>query len=78
MFGGDNTYDNALRTCWYNWDNFYDILNGLNQKLKRLVPFVLTIGNHDVGFHSLAAVQVNMKDKEEIPLHFLYNPQHKS
>lgn len=77
IFGGDNTYDNGLRTCWYNWDNFYDILDLLNSKLNRIVPFILTVGNHDVGYHALATVKTNMDDIDNMPLYFLYNPQHK-
>lgn len=78
MFGGDNTYDNGLRTCWHNWDNFYDIINQLSKKLNRLVPFILTIGNHDVGYHALAKVNTTMDDLDNLPLYFLYNPQHKT
>ena len=23
IIGGDIAYDDAMRTCWYSWDNFY-------------------------------------------------------
>ena len=25
FLGGDLAYDNAIRTCYYSWDNFYDM-----------------------------------------------------
>lgn len=74
IIGGDITYDDAMRTCWYSWDNLYDMLNETNFALKRLVPIILSVGNHDVGFNALSNVTVK-KDNETIPYYFLYNPQ---
>jgi hypothetical protein len=48
-----------MRTCYYSWDNFYKIFDTLNKKMDRLVPLILTVGNHDVGFDSMAGVQVD-------------------
>jgi hypothetical protein len=59
FFGGDNVYDDAMRTCWYSWDNFYWIFEELDMVLNRTVPMILTLGNHDVGFDSLATVKVS-------------------
>lgn len=59
IIGGDITYDDGMRTCYYSWDNFYDIFDELNNKLNRLVPLIMTVGNHDVGFDSMATVQLN-------------------
>jgi hypothetical protein len=66
-----------MRTCYYSWDNFYAIFDQLNTKLNRLVPLIMSVGNHDVGFDSMATVQLD-REPEEIPLFFLYNPQHLS
>lgn len=54
LIGGDIAYDDGMSTCFYSWDNFYDIFEGLNRNLTRIVPMVLTIGNHDVGFDALS------------------------
>lgn len=27
IVGGDNAYDDGMRTCFYSWDNFYDIMD---------------------------------------------------
>ena len=59
FLGGDLAYDNAIRTCYYSWDNFYDMFENVNKKLNRLVPMILTIGNHDIGFDATAAVHVS-------------------
>lgn len=74
IIGGDISYDDAMSTCYYSWDNFYEIFEGLNSKLGRLVPMILTVGNHDVGFDALATVTV--KPDKEGPFFFAYHPQH--
>jgi len=48
-----------MRTCYYSWDNFYNLFEDLNNKLGRLVPIIMSIGNHDVGFDSMATVQIS-------------------
>lgn len=35
----------------------------------------MTIGNHDVGFDSMSTTAISRED-EEVPLYFVYNPQH--
>lgn len=59
LIGGDIAYDDGMRSCYYSWDNFYDIFHHLNTKIGRLVPLVLTIGNHDVGFDALTNISLN-------------------
>lgn len=27
ILGGDNAYDDGMRTCYYSWDNLYDIMD---------------------------------------------------
>lgn len=77
ILGGDTVYDNGLRTCYYSWDIFYSMFKPVYIHLDRLVPLVLSIGNHDVGFDALDPVQLSLTN-EYIPLFFLYNPQHLS
>jgi hypothetical protein len=74
VVGGDIAYDDAMPSCYYSWDTFYQIFEGLNNKLGRIVPLVLTIGNHDVGFDALATVTVS--PNKEGPFFFAFHPQH--
>ncbi len=62
IIGGDNTYDDGMRTCWYSWDNFYALFDDLNKKLGRLVPIIMSVGNHDVGFDSMATVEISKSE----------------
>jgi hypothetical protein len=65
-------------TCFYSWDTFYDLMDILNDKLGRIVPLILTIGNHDVGYNALADVKINFNNIEKIPYYFSFHPQHTS
>jgi hypothetical protein len=51
-----------MKNCFYSWDTFYDLMDILNQKLDRIVPMILTIGNHDVGYNALADININFND----------------
>lgn len=75
ILGGDTVYDNGLRTCYYNWDIFYSMFEPVYEQLGRLVPIVMSIGNHDVGFDALDDVQISSTN-EYLPLFLAYNPQH--
>ena len=77
LLGGDTVYDNGLRTCYYSWDIFYSMFKPVYIHHDRLIPIVMSIGNHDVGFDALDDVQISSTN-EYIPLFFLYNPQHLS
>jgi hypothetical protein len=66
-----------MKNCFYSWDTFYYLFDVLNVKLNRIIPMVLTIGNHDVGYNALANVSVDFYDVENIPYYFTFNPQHK-
>jgi metallophosphoesterase superfamily enzyme len=76
IIGGDDAYDDGYKTCYYSWDTVYYLFEEINQKLKRLVPLVFSIGNHDVGYHALADVKINFDDVENVPYYFTFNPQH--
>ncbi len=78
ILGGDNAYDDGMSTCFYSWDNLYDIMAEMETHVGRIVPLVLTIGNHDVGFNALANVKIDMNNYDELPYYFMFNPQHKS
>lgn len=63
IIGGDNAYDDGMRTCWYSWDNFYSLFDDLNNKLGRLVPIVMSVGNHDVGYDAMATVSTSLEEE---------------
>lgn len=49
IIGGDIAYDNSFAYCYYSWDNFYAMVEKLghqNEAGGRLVPLILSIGNH--------------------------------
>lgn len=78
VIGGDITYDNGYTYCYYPWDNFYslvDRVNRINQTNSRLVPIILSLGNHDAGRHGLSTAP-KLVPTEAGPWWFAYNPQH--
>lgn len=77
ILGGDTVYDDAMRSCFFSWDEFYSMFETVNIKLDRIVPLILTLGNHDVGFDALTDNYIRTS-RDEYPLFFVYNPQHSS
>lgn len=77
LVGGDNVYDDAMRTCFYSWDNAYDLFDEVNCKLNRLVPLVFSVGNHDVGYHAMSGNTIDFTDEYNMPYFFMFNPQHR-
>lgn len=75
IIGGDIAYDNAMTYCYYAWDNYYSLLDQVNRANNRLVPFIMALGNHDIGFNSFAKVKPQTPS-EKGPWYFAYNPQH--
>ena len=75
IIGGDIAYDDAVRSCYYSWDSFYSLFEPVYTKLNRLIPMVLTLGNHDIGFDSLSNNKYP-RSFEDLPLFFIFNPQH--
>lgn len=53
ILGGDTVYDDGMRSCFNSWDEFYSMFDYVNQKVDRIIPLILTVGNHDVGFDAL-------------------------
>lgn len=77
VLGGDTTYDDGMRSCYSNWDELYTMFENIYEKIGRLVPLVMSVGNHDVGFDALTDNAISTAD-EDIPLFFYFNPQHSS
>lgn len=73
IIGGDVSYDNAMTYCYSPWDSLYDMISVLGAN-RRLVPFIFALGNHDVGWNSLA--KLTLTPKESGPWWFAYHPQH--
>ncbi len=53
ILGGDISYDNGVRSCYYSWDTIYLMFEPVYEKLNRLIPIIMTVGNHDVGYDAL-------------------------
>lgn len=75
ILGGDIAYDDADRSCYYSWDTVYRMFEPVYEELDRLIPIVMSIGNHDVGFDALTDNKM-AQTSEDYPLFFVYNPQH--
>jgi len=72
MVGGDIAYDNGLRSCYYCIDLFLRLFDPVNERLGRLVPFVISLGNHDLGFNSYGTAEFDHTKN----LYYAYFPQH--
>jgi len=74
VIGGDIAYDDGASSCYYTMDLFLTMIeNGINKKLNRLVPLILGVGNHDVGFNSMWNVKLAVN--EEGPSYYVNFPQ---
>ena len=75
IIGGDLAYDDGHASCYHTLDKAMSMLQSLvNDKLKRLVPLLIAVGNHDVGWKSLATV--DKTTNENGPSYFTGYPQH--
>lgn len=54
VLGGDTTYDDGMRSCYHTWDEFYGMFEPVYDKVDRLIPIIMSVGNHDVGFDALS------------------------
>jgi len=54
IIGGDIAYDNANHYCYYSWDLFLWAFENEFKIMNRTVPFIFSVGNHDVGFGALS------------------------
>lgn len=73
LIGGDLAYDNGLPTCYYSYDMFLNMLASINPSSGRLIPYMFSIGNHDVGFNAMQAPSDYDVTKN---LYYTYFPQH--
>jgi predicted MPP superfamily phosphohydrolase len=74
LIGGDIAYDNGNIHCYYSYDTFLWAFEHEFQELNRIVPFIFSIGNHDIGFNSLANYNITVSPQHG-PLYFTYFPQ---
>ncbi|CAK64027.1 unnamed protein product (macronuclear) [Paramecium tetraurelia] len=47
--GGDVAYDNGFVQCTTCWDRFLSLYESVCKSKGKLIPLILSIGNHDVG-----------------------------
>lgn len=74
IIGGDIAYDDGANSCYYTMDLFLSMVEkGINEKLGRLVPLILGVGNHDVGFNSMWRVKMEVNEKG--PSYYVNFPQ---
>jgi len=73
VIGGDAAYDDGLQACYYSWDLYLHTFENLNSVVNRTIPFIISVGNHDIGFNSMSMATV---DENELPLYYLFVPQH--
>ena len=75
IIGGDLAYDNGETSCYYTMDLF---LQSIEQQIYtsagKLVPLILGVGNHDIGYQSLANVERPSINKDE-PSFYTHYPQ---
>ena len=72
--GGDLSYDDGEPTCYFTWDNMLRSFAQSTLTAGRLVPFLFSIGNHDVGLNPLS--NRDLKIDLEGPLYMIFFPQH--
>jgi len=74
VIAGDAGYDEGLTSCYYSFDLFLWYFEEMYDQIGRLVPFVIGIGNHDIGYNALA--NPTIESNEEGPMFYLFLPQH--
>jgi len=72
IIGGDVAYDNGIRSCYYSFDLFFNMFKPVNKKLGRLIPYITSIGNHDIGFNAFQDGQVDITQN----LYYIFFPLH--
>ena len=74
LIGGDVSYDNGHIHCYYSNDLFLNIFEERFAYMGRVVPFILSVGNHDVGYSDYANYNITVCN-ERGPLYFTLFPQ---
>ena len=49
QIGGDISYDNGMPNCYTCWDLFFTQYKALCEAHRKIIPLILSVGNHDVG-----------------------------
>ena len=77
QIGGDIAYDDGMAHCYNCWDIFFEHYMGLCGSLGRVVPLLLTVGNHDVGMveHPQLLFPRTQGMNVRTPLYFVYFAQ---
>lgn len=76
FIGGDIAYDNNMPACFFTWDLFLGDYDAMSQRVGRIVPIVLAIGNHDVGLNANPHREIAYHDA--YPIYFSFFPQHQA
>lgn len=74
IVGGDLAYDDGEATCYFTWDNFFKSFADSILPSGRLIPFLFSVGNHDVGLNPLSGRV--LPNNEKGPLYNVFFPQH--
>jgi len=75
IVGGDFAYDDGEPYCYHTLDQTLKMFQDtINESLKRLVPLIVSVGNHDVGWNSMA--KVNFAVNENGPSYYSAFVQH--
>ncbi|KAL4450819.1 hypothetical protein ABPG74_011661 [Tetrahymena malaccensis] len=75
LFGGNIAQDNGMKNCYHQWDIFLNNFETqIFQALDRVVPFIFSVGNRDIGLNSLKNYNMTIID-ESGPLIFSWFPQ---
>jgi len=71
LVGGDLAYDNGMPSCYYSWDEFLRMFESINDYQGRLVPLMVSVGNHDLGFNAYQDGTIDITKN----LFYIYFPQ---
>lgn len=74
LIGGDVGYDNGIKHCYYSWDLLLETFEQQFTQVGRLIPFIFSVGNHDVGYNDNANYNITVSE-EEGPYYFSFFPQ---
>lgn len=73
VIGGDVAYDDGEHSCYFTWDHFFDSFTLATLTSGRLIPFLFSVGNHDVGMNPMNGR--NLTISERGPLYAVFFPQ---
>ena len=71
IVGGDISYDNGMKSCYYSMDLFIRMFDDVNAQVKRLVPLIFSVGNHDIGFNAFQDGVIDVTEN----MYYIFFPQ---